>query len=283
MKWTRKHAIAVGIALIAATNAVALLGAAYNRSGEPDSTLRLSQRELGPAYIGASRDNSGLALRLRWRVLDEDIKDPAAYRWAGMGTGGSPSWLDRDKMATLGFDVAVPDNPDDNARTFRRQLARDVLLVLEMDGPTYQRSLANATAAAERLKAMKKEESTKLADEILERERQGNSRLFVVDASLDAAALRSKFPDRSRYAIVRGRVDPMGWKMSRTHSGHVSAVNIESINVPLELRSVFEGAEPDNDFVPRATRNKAAYDATVIFGRRLEPWLATAVRKSPAT
>ncbi len=280
MRWTRKHAMGAGIALIAATNAVALLGVAYNRSGEPDSTLRLSQRELGPGYSRASSDNSGLAMRLRWRVLAEDVKNTDAFRWGGMGWGGSPEWLDRDKMAALGFDVSIPDNPDMGARTFRRQLARDVLLVLEMDGPTYQRSLVNAAAAAERVKDMNKEEGAKIAAEIVDHERDLNSRLFVVDAGLDASALRSKYADRSHYAIVRGRVEPSGARISRTYSGFVSTVNIEAINVPLELRSAFEGAMPErlSAYAPAGTR-RAAYDATVVFGRRLEPWLAAAARQ----
>ena len=279
MRWTRKHAMAAGIALIAVTNAVVLLGAAYNRGGEPDSTLRLSQRELDPPYSRGNSENSGLAMRLVWRVLDEDVKNPSAYPWAVSGIGGSPKWLDRDKMAALGFDVTVPDNPDSNARTFRRQLARDVLLVLEMDGPTYQRSLANAVAAAERLKATNKAESEKAATELLLQETQINSRLFVVDAGVDAAALGAKYPDRTHYAIVRGRVAPSGAQISRNHSGSVSAVSIEAINVPLKLRGAFEGATREGMFEPRPA-HKVGYDTTMAFGRRLEPWLVAASRNS---
>ena len=52
MRWSRTHTLVAGLGLIALTNAVALLGVAWNRSGEPDATLQLSQRELQPPYYG---------------------------------------------------------------------------------------------------------------------------------------------------------------------------------------------------------------------------------------
>ena len=45
-KWTRGHTLAIGIALIVLTNAVALGGVWWNRSATPESALTLSQREL---------------------------------------------------------------------------------------------------------------------------------------------------------------------------------------------------------------------------------------------
>ena len=44
MNWSRMHTTIAGVGLIVVVNAVALLGAAYNRSGEPESVLRLSER-----------------------------------------------------------------------------------------------------------------------------------------------------------------------------------------------------------------------------------------------
>jgi Domain of unknown function (DUF4824) len=277
MKWTRKHSIAAGLALIAVTNAVALLGAAYNR-GDADSTLRLSQRELEPASSAGGRDNSGLALGLEWRALQADTKERG---WSS-GHYGSPEWLDRAKMASLGFDTTVPDNPDLTARTFRRQLSRDALIVLEMDGPAYQSSLASARLAAERVRAEAKKDSEKNAKDIVEHEENLNSRLFAVDAGLDPVALRSKYPDRSRYAIVHGRVEPASSGYSRTtvaYAGRISTLLNETINVPLELRPVFEGAVSSYGRTQRGDRGPV-FDATVTFGKRLEPWLATAARKS---
>ena len=42
----------------------------------------------------------------------------------------------------------------------------------------------------------------------LKHEQGEASRLFIVDAGLDLAALRQRYPERQRYAIVKGRVRP---------------------------------------------------------------------------
>jgi hypothetical protein len=267
--------------LIALTNAVALVGAYYNRSGEPESTLRLSERELQPPYIwGGKHENSGLALKLRWRVLYEDPNNAVSNFW-GRNQGESPKWLDREKMKSLGFDVDLADSALDDRGAFGRELGRDVLLVLEFDGPAYQQSLVNAIEAAALLEKKGGAEDMKRAAQFLDREKNRSSRIFVIDAGLDHAALRAKYADRSKYAIVRGQVRP-AWRSSRvakTHSGYVSALNIEMVNVPLEFRDAFEGASPENDYAPTTSVAKVRYEATVVFGERLEPRMTAASRK----
>ena len=73
MKLTPMKILAAGAALIVLANAVALTGVYLNRSGEPDSRVVLSQRELGMTWgWQADRDNSGMVLGLNWRVHDGD-------------------------------------------------------------------------------------------------------------------------------------------------------------------------------------------------------------------
>ena len=59
---TRGWWIAVGI--VAAANAAAVGGAAWNRQGEPEAVLELTEREL--ELPPAAAENTALALRLRW-------------------------------------------------------------------------------------------------------------------------------------------------------------------------------------------------------------------------
>ena len=59
-----KALLSIGALLvIVLTNAVALGGAWWNRSGEAESRLELSQRELRVPYRGIDRESSGLAGR----------------------------------------------------------------------------------------------------------------------------------------------------------------------------------------------------------------------------
>jgi hypothetical protein len=257
-----------GVALIVAVNAIAIGGALHNRTGEPGATLALSDRELAlPYYWGEERDNSGLSLRLEWRVTT-----PGEY--TRFSHGRETAWLDAARLAALGFDTALPADDLDAERHYARQLARDALLVLELDGPAYAAALAAAQARFEKEKA----EDLAQAQRDLDYERERASRLFIVDAGTDRQALRARYPDTGRYAIVRGHVeiDVCTTRGGKRLCGHVGGVEADRINVPVEWRGVFEGLKWGNRFDRDAPR--VAWAATVAFGRRLEPWLVSAQR-----
>jgi len=285
MTWSLKHTLISGLGLIALTNAVALVGVTYNRSGEPEAKLSLTQRELRTPYRWyGNRENSGLALSLIWRVLNE--RSPEIQIYGYLGTGGTPAWLDKAKMEALGFDTSGAAASSDRSRTrYEKQLPREVLLVLELNGPAYRRSLEFATQYAAREEARlaatpgDKELAARVKNvrEALERESNRNSRLFVVDAGLDVAALRAKYPDANRYALVRGQVRlASNGRNSGNVQGYVSGLIIGSVNVPFALRDVFGGAA---QVVDLDQRNLAPFEATVAFGKRLEPWITAAAKK----
>jgi hypothetical protein len=257
-----------GAALIALTNAIAVGGALYNRGGEPDATLALSDRELDlPWRWQEERDNSGLSLRFNWRVASRD-EDNFSH-------GRDAAWLDHARLEALGFDTSLPADDLEAPRHYARQLSRSALLVLELDGPARARALAAAQARFEKEKA----EDLARAQRDLDYERDRASRLFVVDAGADRQALREKYPDTRRYAIVRGHVDIGVCTAGGDERlcGHVGGLEVGRINVPVEWRGVFDGI----DWTTRFDRDKprVPWAATVTFGRRLEPWLVSAQRQ----
>ncbi|MGO9446253.1 MAG: DUF4824 family protein [Thiobacillaceae bacterium] len=286
-KWSRRHTLLAGMAVILITNAIALLGAAWNRSGEPESVLKLTQRELRQPNWGLNRENSGIALNLAWRVPLTNLGNVGPNYFFGndMGpnyfaaSGGAPAWLNKAKMESLGFDVPPipPTNSDD--RWVDKQLSKEVLLVLELNGPYCQQALEYAQRYAAKmganLAAHPNSEQSKRnvmqANEWVKREENENSRLFVVDAGLDQAVLRAKYPDRTRFAILRGKVQP--WRRGVNNEnvgGYISGLSIDAINVPFEYRTLFERAD-------RTTRYGLSspsfpFKATVAIGQRLEPW-----------
>jgi len=274
MNWSRKHTLIAGMALIAAVNAVALSGVAYNRSGEPESRLRFSERELQVPYVWrGNKENSGLALSLQWRVLPPDRGDANRQGWlAGQYSYGvTPEWLNEAKMAALGFDISPASRRVSGRQGFERQLPRDVLLVLELNGAAYQEALE---------RAVKYSAGRAEGEKMLKAARENSSRLYVVDAGLDRDALRARYPDRSRFAILHGQVRP-AWQSADKASvlaGSVSDVSVSGLNVPLELKSVFDGASA---MVGENTKDAVRYDVDVAFGQRLEPWLMGAARKPP--
>jgi len=273
--WTRRHTLIAGIALILLTNAVALLGVYWNRSGGPESLLKLTERELQQPYgWGMTRENSGMSLHINWRV-------PSAEKyWPGSYSGGSPAWLDKEKLASLGFEVNPSKDMQDNYRWSNRQLSKEVLLVLELDGPAYQQALQRAQqyaaeqdvklAALPDDKAM--QNNAKNAHEEARREEQENSRLFAIDAGLDLPGLRAQYPDRNRYAIVRAQVRPSFAGGQGKTAGYIDRISIDQINVPHEFHTVF--AFRVRPAIERMqTSGRRTFEAAVAFGQRLEPWL----------
>jgi hypothetical protein len=279
--WTRTHTFAAGLALIVLTNAIALGGVAWNRSGEPESVLKLSQRELARSRdYGLGREEGGLQLRMRWRALPADSNTD--YYWEFQG---APEWLDEVKLASLGFDVSPL--PPARRGTWRedRQLPREALIVLELDGPAYQKALerARARAAKEAAKGAKTGKTgpgtpAEQAATHLRNEETVSSRLFAVDAGRDAQALRAKFPDRARYAIVQGKVRVTylsGRGKQARWTGYIDDILNDQVNVPLEFRKTIESAPGTVRRFPAAAAGPA-FEVTVAFGKRFEPWITAA-------
>jgi len=272
--WTGKHTLIVGLALILLTNAVALLGVYWNRSGVPESTLTLTQRELQQPYDwGMNRENSGMSLRIHWRVHTGE------NYWPGSYSGGQPLWLDQAKMASLGFDVTATAGKHDDFRWSSRQLGKEVLLVLEQDGPAWQQALQSAQQYAEEQDAKlaafpideQMKENTKRAHEVTTMEAQENSRLFAIDAGLNLTELRVLYPDRNRYAIVRAQVRPSYVRDDPSKiAGYIDRISIDEVNVPYEYHTAFEEKVRQ---IPRQSSTRHVFEAGVAFGQRLEPWL----------
>lgn len=276
-KWTRT--LIAGSALILLTNAVALLGAAYNRSDEAESVLKLSQRELQQHSWNANKDNSGITLTMEWRIANEMTTPPNDYGRYSSSKWGTPEWLNQRKMAELGFDVDKLSSSADFDRRRKEALPREVLLVLELNDKAYLQELQRARQHTAQTKALlaknpdngEAKSRAKRAEEILENEEQKNSRLFAIDAGTDLPKLRASYPDRARYAIVHGLIYPsINREKNKTSvGGHIREVHAEKINVPLTYRNVFGTSE-----VP--------YEVTVAFGKRLEPWITAASKTTAA-
>lgn len=295
MKWTQSSILAAGLGFILVVNAVALGGVAYNRGGNPDSVLRLTERELQRPYGWArNSENSGQSLTLQWRTMLEDA-DPAIGIYMNYsGIGGSPGWLNEAKLASLGFD-ARPRLHANRANFMERDLPKQAFLVLEADGPTYQRVLERIRkqAAESESKSVADPNNkqgasqAKVAKEQLAREESQASRLFVVDAGLDVEQLRARYPDRSHYAIVQGEIRPQWIQRNNPGStvlaGYISAVHADRIQVPLSYQSVLafnptSGAGGPYKFQGRLVP-ELPFDVSVAFGRRLEPWIVSAAKR----
>lgn len=266
--------------VIVATNAVTLGLAAWNPVGGPESHLQLAARdfERPDRRDRSAEDGNGPDLILRWRVAtaaatvtDTDALDASPWR-----SGSGPAdWLDDAKLTTLGF--PPPGRPAPTALfRARPQDARPVVLVLEFDGPAYRAALLSARrhheAVLRQLATHSAAEATdrrQNADRQLREMETASTRLYVVDAGLDENALRARYPDRSRYALVHGRIAaPAGTAEAARRRGEVHAVDVGPIHVPPPLRQRLAV------HLARAEAGgELQFSAPVAFGRRFEPWL----------
>jgi len=247
------------IALVLAANAVVLAGVAWNRMGEPSAVLELTEREVAVPYRRwGARESMGVALAIQRTPRSDD-------------------WLDRDKLAELGFDV-----DDGRIRQSRgwRDFERRAYVALEYDGPAFEALLAEENARIETMRAdVASGEATRQqlerAQAALRHIANAESRLVAVDASRSAEVLRARYPEPRRYAVMRAivRMQVFGGRSGEPEQvlrGRVGRLMPARIHVPRRFHDALEQAtgERQRDF-GQAPRFRAA----VKFGRRLEPWL----------
>ncbi|WP_445939063.1 DUF4824 family protein [Pseudomonas sp.] len=283
MSGVRARYLIAGLLLIGLVNAIVLAGVAWNRQPPEESRLQLSERELAATYAYWRKDNSSLALRLDYRWPSQ--ADDEHYALS----------ISAEKMAELGFQVPTELN-EQTVRRYRRQLDRDALLVLELDGPAYQREvsmLRDAHAEALRLQkavpdSQELREAAQHAANALDYEQRRASRLLAVDVGLDVQALRMRYPDRARYAIVRSIIEaqassvaidwtenprPDNQRWTWQLGGSADTPGLHSLNLPQRWHATFDsllqqGEQSAVDYLS----DQKLFSAEVAFGRRLEPW-----------
>lgn len=271
------RALLAGIALIVATNAVVLAGVAYNRSGEPESVLRLTERELQIRnWDWPANENSSIDVYLSWRVArDDSSEDDRSGGW----TRGL-QWLQPAQLRELGFDISGDLESDAVSQRIARQPSRRAWLVLEHDGLAFQESLERSGRQLERAVALaaahpgdrELQERLESARAAADREARFATRLFVVDAGRDENALRVQYPDRRHYVILGGRLDVsvVGPPGGRRLTAYVAEIDAGAIRVPHVYRAIVEPfAQSEGSVRNREPR----FAATVNFGRRFEPWI----------
>ena len=262
----------LGFLMLVAANTVVLTGAAFNRSGEPESQLTLTERELQLPYR-VHAENSGLALRLTWRALGNSHSD-----WR------TPAWLNAEKLEQLGFHLNSYRSATGSSPFDGQPLSKDVFIVLENDGETYREAVNRAVAALDKEKRSleinpddkRLQTNFEAAEKRLARERVEKSRLFAIDAGLDAKTLRQQYGDRTRFIIVKGRVRP-GYPYHRKKNkvtGHIAELSGANIHVALKHRKLLDAILSRD----KATRNASGaprYQVKLAYGSRLEPWIVS--------
>ncbi len=246
----KRFGLALAIALIVAGNIFALIGVQRNRSGTPLETIELTEREL--TLQSQPEDNSGITLRLAWlprrfgTVLD--------------------TRFNAEKLRELGFDCTIPA---DSGLEEKRLLPRPAYAVLEYQGAKWEQWRKEREDAAT---AIPQDPSTAARARVPVF--NSETRLFFVDAGKEAAKLLSKYPDRSKYLVVRAVIAAALYSDNtsvKSWHGWVSEILPSEIHVPLPFAAILSGLGSRAGDEPR-------YAVTLRYGRSLEPWVADVKR-----
>jgi hypothetical protein len=278
----RQRGMIFAIGLVLLVNAVVLGGAAYNRSGEPDATVTLTEREM-PLVSGYGRsENSGVSFRIR--------TDHYGYWRRHQAADIAFAWLDRAKLESLGFDVKTPITGAEAYDHYSRMLPRRIFSVLEYEGTVWEqwrarveqelidlkRTAPGPLLSAQELVSARKDH---------ERELRNGSRLFIIDAGNDAGELRRLYPDRGRFLILPAKVHifasgghagPDGKIVEAGLRGSIELL-ITEVVVPRGLQVNLDARRATGPLVsvdPYPGDHEPRYEVVLRSGKRYEPWIA---------
>ena len=236
--------LALGLAVILASNAILLLHVAKSRSAGSIQTIELTERELPMMSRGV--EDSSVSLRLAWRPNFFNLRD---YRI----NQSAESTFDSEKLQALGFQCGTADEKSPYYRVPQRRL---LYVALE-----YRANLSDEAAG--------ETGPTQSAAEI----NRTQSGLIVVDAATSFEPLRLKYPDPQKHLIVRGLVVATTVYDPRTDKdphwlGRVAEVLPPEIHVPLPYTTEFNRLAAED-------QKSSRYSVILHYGRDLEPWIGS--------
>jgi hypothetical protein len=269
----RRYGMWIAVVIVVFVNSYVLFGVAYNRSGEPEATITLTERELPVESFweySRGKENSGISLRLFWRRFP-------IWEYSNENSLSDTTWFDKTKLESIGFRCSMPVTDPEAEIYYNKQLSRKSFAVLEYDGGAWQEWLRRAT---------EREKPKKVACY-----QETSSRLFVIDVGNDPERLRQLHPDRSKFIIVPAKVglhyqrratEPGQKREQPILQGYIAEILVDEINVPYHLKrlleeirktAVRERVEACGDAMFQR-RYKPSYTVSLHVGRRYEPWIA---------
>lgn len=253
---------ALAAAAIVVTFATQLALAAWNRSGET-ARLELTDASLSLPWPYESQEGEPLSL----------------------GLGAIPAIeLSGEELDALGFPLDRMERWRAD-ESHRRPLARSLWVVLDDSPQGWERYLRqreeDLRRREEALDRRRPERGGRTRDDreqqALEKLRRGPRQPVVAAAGRDPDALRRRFPDRRRQAVVRGTVTASYHGLVERWRGRPHLA-VSDLTVPPALharvRALIDEWEERGSGPQRVmTDDMPAFRAVVAWGRRHEPWL----------
>lgn len=285
--------LAASAALVVLTNVIVLIGVTYNRSGEPEAEITLTEREMPLSYAAyRSEENTGLALRLDWQH--------PGHRWHAIMFESQlePNWFDQGKLEKIGYDCSLPLSDPFAEQYYDRMLPREAYVVLAYRGEAWTHWIEewdrDKVFLLDQIKKGKRsKEDFERFNEAYARSGKTDSRLLAVDVGVDPLELRQRYPERRQFVIVQAQTRLQLAREGKTSSGKhrpshlrgdVTHLLIDDIHVPFEQRAMLDSllrseaerrARPHRPYVNADELKEPRYEVTLRFGKRYEPWITS--------
>ncbi|MDM5271902.1 DUF4824 family protein [Sulfurovum sp. zt1-1] len=279
-----KKLFLIAFLVLAATNLFVLFGVYTNRSGEPQSTLILTERELQAPYQ-ISEENSGLALNIIWRSLGKKNEHQRFRSWY------TPQWLDAEKLRSLGFDIDSFIDKEYNDEYYHAYSStKECFIVLEYNAEAYNTLLEEVL---EELKvqedALKSDPDNKATQDLYKSEKARlqsvqnyDTRLYAIDAGTDPQVLRENYSDGSKYIITKAQIRASYIHDTKEVNGFISRLSVVQVHVPTKFRQVIDPIlhykqKSGTSFRTHdiTTSHAPRYKVTIAYGKRYEPWIVS--------
>jgi Domain of unknown function (DUF4824) len=288
MNWRR---LGAGVGLLVLTNAVVLAGVAYNRAGESDVEITLTEREIPLSYSAFRGDeNTGLSLQLRWQSPN--------MRWHSAKFDPGPAWFDQAKLEAIGYDCSIPLTDSLVELYYDKLLPQEAYVVLEYGGQAWTAWLTEwerdlGFMNDQLAKGRRSKQDVERLREAYERLPKTGSRLLAVDVGIDPIQLRQRYPAGQRFIITKAQVRLTLVRAGKTESGesrpahlrgNVTHLLVDEVHVPSEWREALErltyaGSDREriypNTFAMQEEYKKPRYEVTLRYGKRYEPWITS--------
>lgn len=172
--------------------------------------------------------------------------------------GAPGSWMTRDMLERLGFDLSVDPSVGETADVhYRRQLSRRAFVAFELDGPAWRAVVADRERQA----------TEPAPGEGFER---FGSRLVPVAVDPDVDVLAQRFPDPAMHLIVAATVRVMLFRPMNEPpyiGGQLTGIDPQRIQVPATRASQLPRFGPGENPTNRSFR------ISLMYGARWEPWV----------
>jgi len=261
-----KHTSLLGAAaIILLANTFALVHAAMNRSGTPESEIVLTDREL-KYYGNLGDEDSGVELRIDWSIRQS--LNAVDFR----GLDPPEEIFDTQKLQQIGFDCSVAPGDSKAGDFYARQRPRRAFVALEYNGPAWRAFLERFARAAEQRADLK---------DGLEFQRNQRTQLWAIDGAGDPETLRARYPDRNSILILPAVItishvpnmpEFQGRPARAAHlTGNIQQVP-STIHVPRPFSDGFR-RRGNTSARPKEALETPLYRVHLRYGSALEPWI----------